>query len=453
MRTGVILLTGVMILLSIPVQIGADDPIPTNDLIIDERWIDIIQEDNRRSLDVTEYIFFNNTGTDTFNGTIYSWIPENAVVRSKCCGNAPDMACRMDEGGAMLCFDMVPSVTQNVLHGRPFEESTFMSYFGQEATISIEGTGQNSSYSDTLLLNVTVGLGQAFGDFPNVTGDGLHLTHNAEQLGVVATIPMDASGMATKLGLIQSINITNNYLSDDTVDLTVTGLPEGWTALFIEEGVVESTSVVSNESKEIILHIQVPTYKIEIQLAYSIGIEGSDDPEAEYLFQKELLYYNDFIEVFAFILEDDKMTVGDNLDLLFSQWHDQYKRMWYTLDGSNVTTGDTISFAVGWENQLDLSFVALAITLIVVFGLIGFLIYRKKYAREDKEVSTKVEEKEAIIDPSSELEEKKRTMLLAIKRLESDYKEGEIPKEVYDELLSQYKKSTIEVMKEIDGFK
>ncbi|MEE9116898.1 MAG: hypothetical protein V3U09_08390, partial [Thermoplasmata archaeon] len=208
MRAAAILFIALLILVTIPIHISADDPIQTNDLIVDERWIDIVQEEDRKTLDVIEYIFFNNTGTGTFNGTIFSWLPDNAIVRSKCCGNAPNMACRMDEGGAMLCFDMLPTGTDNIVHGQPFESSTFMSYFGQEATVVIEGTAQNSSYSDSLFLNVTVGQEQIFGDFPNVTGDGLHLTHNAEQLGVVATIPMDASGMPPRLGLIQSVNIT-----------------------------------------------------------------------------------------------------------------------------------------------------------------------------------------------------------------------------------------------------
>jgi hypothetical protein len=224
MRTVAILFISLLILMTVPVHISADDPLPTNDLVVDERWVDIIQAEDRETLDVVEFIFLNNTGTDTFNGTIYSWLPDEAIVRSKCCGNAPNMACRMDEGGVMLCFDMLPTGIGNIVHGQPFEPDTFMSYFGQDATIVIEGVAQNSSYSDSLFLNVTVGQPQTFGDFPVVTGDGLHLTDNAEQLGVVATIPIDASGMAERLGLIQSINITNISPFNDTVDFEITGL-------------------------------------------------------------------------------------------------------------------------------------------------------------------------------------------------------------------------------------
>lgn len=451
MRTGAILFIALLILTTIPIHTSADDPMPTNDLVVDERWIDIVQAEDRKTLDVTEFIFFNNTGTDTFNGTIFSWLPDNAIVRSKCCGNAPDMACRMDAAGVMLCFDMFSTGIDNIVHGQPFEPDTFMSYFGQEATIVIEGTAQNSSYSDSLFLNVTVGQAQTFGDFPVVTEDGLHLTDNAEQLGVVATIPMDASGMAERLGLIQSINITNISPFNDTVDFEITGLPEGWTAILIENGVVNETSIGSNESKEIILHIQVPTYKIEIQLSYAIPIDGADDPSADYLYRKELIYPNDFIEIFAFILEDDKMTVGDNLDMLFSQWSDQHQREWYAMTGVDLSSNDTISFTLGWKNELDLSLLALVITLVVIVGLIGFLYYRKKHAKEEEAETDRSETLGEVVEPPSELEQKKQTMLLAIQRLKTDFEEGKIPEDVYENLLEKYKKSAVDVMKEIDG--
>jgi hypothetical protein len=451
MRTGAILIIAVLVLVTIPIHTSADDPIPTNGLVVDERWIDVIQEGDRKTLDVVEFIFFNNTGTDTFNGTIYSWLPDDAIIRSKCCGNAPNMACRMDEGGVMLCFDMFPTGTGNNVHGQPFEPSTFMSYFGQEATIVIEGTGQNSTYTDSLFLNVTVGQPQTLGDFPVATGDGLHLTHNAEQLGVVATIPVAADGMPLKLGLIQSINITNNYPSDDTVDFDITGLPEGWTAILISEGIVNETSIGSNESKEIILHMQIPTYKIEIQLAYAIPIEGADEPSAEYLYQKELLYSNDFVEIFAFILEEDKMTVGENLTMLFSQWSVQHNREWYAMTGVDLSSNSIISFTVGWKNEFDWPLLALLITFGIIGGLIVTVLYRKKYARKEEETPEGAESAEEEVEPPSELEQKKQTMLLAIQRLKTDFDEGKIPEDVYENLLEKYKKSAVDVMKEIDG--
>lgn len=451
MRTGAILFIALLILTTIPIHISADDPMPTNDLVVDERWIDIIQKEDRKTLAVTEFIFFNNTGTDTFNGTIFSWLPDNAIVRSECCGNAPDMACRTDQNNSMLCFDMLPTGIEHIVHGQPFEPETFMSYFGQEATIVIEGTAQNSSYSDSLFLNLTVGQAQTFGDFPVVTGDGLHLTDNAEQLGVVATIPIDGSGMAERLGLIQSINITNNSPFNDTVDLEITGLPEGWTAILIENGVVNETSIGSNKSKEIILHIQVPTYKIEIQLAYAIPIDGADDPSADYLYHKELIYPNDFIEIFAFILEDDKITVGDNLDYLFSRWSVLHQRERHVMIGVDLSPNDTISFTLGWKNEFDFALLALIITLVVIGSLIGYMFYRKKFAREEKETSEGAEDTEEVVGPPSELEQKKQTMLLAIQRLKTDFEEGKIPEDVYENLLEKYKKSAVDVMKEIDG--
>jgi hypothetical protein len=361
------------------------------------------------------------------------------------------MACRMDEGGTMLCFDVL-TFDQNIRYGVPFEPSVFMSYYGQKATVQVNGSAQNTSYSDTLFLNVTLGQGQILGDFPEVTTDGLHITSNAEQLGVVAALPFDASGMPQRLGLIQDINITNISPSNDTVDLEVSGLLEGWTAIFLDNGVpVESVSILSNESKEIKLHIQTPTYKIEVQLSYSIPIEGADDLEGEYLYQKELLYENSYVEVFAFLLPDDDATSTD-ISLIFTEWRDNDQRMLFIFHGTNLSVSDMFSLTVSWENPLDLSWLALVIALLVVVGLIGFMLYKKRKRAGDEEVVSAEEAKPVEVASSpADLEDKKQTILRAIRRLKADYEGGNVPKEVYEDLLAKYKNSAIDIMKKIDG--
>lgn len=453
MRTGVCLLVILLISMSLPATSTADNgyQIPTNDIRIDEHWMDIFQSDDRSELEVIEYIFYNNTGNDIFNGSLYSWIPDGALIRSTCCGNAPDMGCRLLEGGQMLCFDF-HYYNSNIVYGVPYDSYSFLSYFGQTEQLSIVANSQNFTFSDTLFMNFTIGQGQVDGDFPAVTGQGVHVTTNTEQFGAVAQIPI-GGGMAEKLGVLLTLKITNLMPDNDTVELDLLGLPDGWSGVFIHDGaVLRNVSVPVNESEEILLHMQVPSYILEVQLDYFIPLEGKDDAEAQYFYEKEILYEHDFLEVFAFLLEDDDLTVNENLfELASAQWNNDYRRMWHSYGVVGLGPGERISLTIEWENKVDYSQYLLVAVIAILIVVIGFLFARRRRsAGPEKGVESKpmVEETEEVIPDN--LEEKKRKILLAIKRLEKDHKDGIIPDDVYDELSAQYKKSAIAVMKEME---
>jgi hypothetical protein len=83
-----------------------------------------------------------------------------------------------------------------------------------------------------------------------------------------------------------------------------------------------------------------------------------------------------------------------------------------------------------------------------------YLELKEKYKQKFKDMesnkngSSKNSEKRI-----EELTYKKKTMLKTISQLESDYKNGEIPKELYDELSSGYKKEAVNILKELDQLK
>ncbi|UCD92074.1 MAG: hypothetical protein JSV43_07555 [Methanobacteriota archaeon] len=425
-----------------------DPPISTEALTVDHRWIDIFQSDDRGSLEVIEYIFYNNTGTDTFNGTVYAWVPTGADVISTCCGNAPNMACRMKEGGYMLCFDM-EHLDENIVHGVPFEPSTFMSYFEQSATITISGTSQN--YSDSSSIEVTVGRESTLGTYPEITGEGIHITTRAVELGALATIQ---AGMPEKLAIIQPVlNVTNNATTNETVELEISGLPEGWNGLFLNEtgNTVDNVTVLSNESRILYLHMQVPSYILEVQLNYFLSVEGYDEPNGSFVFGKEFLYDNGFIESYVLILPDDNLTTSGGLRIITNEWSEADERMWFVVVGTDIEAGESATMTILWESPLDLALIALVAVVIVLSILIVFLLMRKKGMIGPK-VEKEEDEPEVKAKPDKELslEEKKRTLLLAMKRLKKDHEEGRVPDDVYEELHANYKKSAIEVLKQID---
>jgi len=79
---------------------------------------------------------------------------------------------------------------------------------------------------------------------------------------------------------------------------------------------------------------------------------------------------------------------------------------------------------------------------------------RSRYEEELAEVDKKLEEMgEEVLSELAELTEKKKKMLLAIKKLKSEYESGQVPQELYEELLTNYKRKAIELMKEIDKLK
>jgi len=61
--------------------------IDTQGLEIDVYAMNMEQAANYLGLDITERIYFNNTGTSPFNGTMYSWLPQSALVFSSICTN------------------------------------------------------------------------------------------------------------------------------------------------------------------------------------------------------------------------------------------------------------------------------------------------------------------------------------------------------------------------------
>jgi len=363
------------------------------------------------------------------------------------------MACRMLEAGSMLCFG-VQRYTDNIVYGEPFESHSFLSYFNQTAQISIVGNSQNFSYSDTLDLDVTLGQPTISGEFPNVTGEGIHITSNATQLGVQAVV--DIGGMPERLGLIQFLNVTNLGTDNDTIEIDLQGLPEDWSGVFIYGGaIVKNISVPVNESREVLLHVQMPSYMLEVQLNYFIPMKGADEPKAEYLFEKEMLYPNDLVEVFVFLLRDDDLVLEENLfQLTDPVWHPTYELMWHRAGVLNLGPSERIGLTVSWENPTDYSLIALGVFAAVLASLIVFLVIRRKRAVVPKKELGEEHEAEIPAKPvPTDLEGKKKQILLAIKRLNEDFEAGNVPEDVYNDLVAQYKKSAIEVMKEIDGGK
>lgn len=451
MRIGILFPALAFFLLSFPLATtaGDQDSISTGSLTVDERWIDILQSESHESLSVVEHIFFNNTGLNHFNGTIYAWLPRDAVVSSSCCGNAMDMACRLRDVGMMTCFK-IHHTDENIVSGVPFNTSTFLSYFLERGSLTITGRSQNHSYSDSLKIDITLGKGTVWSEYPPVYGEGINLTTNVEEVGVLAeTLP----NQPERLAVLQPINVTNNGSGNDTIELEISGLPKGWSGFFLIDGKKgQNVSVPSKESRLVLLHLQIPSYIMEIQLEYKIPLKNSRVLRGEYFYEKEFLYNNSAFELYAFLLKGDDLTFDTNLKLVHSQWLEEDERMWYIVDGTNFQAGDATSIKITWENKVDYSSLVLVVAVLVFTGVLVFLFLWRKTRGRARGVEKEELKAEGVYD-LSELEARKQKMLMAIRRLKQDFEAGKLPEDVYEELLARYKRNAIEIMKKIDGRK
>jgi hypothetical protein len=524
MRSRILLFAIVIAIMTtaVPVDntISQGPTVPTNDLTIDEQWIYIYQQEDRTTLKVEEYTFFNNTGTSPYNGTIYDWAPRGSIVRSECCGNALDMACRMKDLGYMFCFT-VGKQNDTILYGSPFSSTSFMSYFGQSAKITVGVQSQNYSDSDSLELNVTLGAESEAPQTLGTVGPGVHIESNRTELGVMARVDYN---QPVNLTILQTLNITNNGTGNDTLDLGIQDLPQGWGGSFLDNG-IEVTSVALNvtEDKNITLMLSAPSYLVEVLISYSVNIPATSKDKWESVFEKEVLYDTGGLFTYIYALDDTNLTVSDNLNLHISTGIENYT--FHVVTSHDLPQGSTMSLAISWDIESDLSWLVLAaiIAAVLLLGGLALLSKRKREAREaakageekgkakgakkkskpkaskaaDASVKTdlgdlmkqresvrealgkldsdhksglipggtyiamkkKLEKKEHDIDARIEdsnkggvdaLEEEKRKLLKAIKNLEKDHESGNISKEVYNELHSEYKRSTIEIIKEID---
>ena len=71
------------------------DGIDTHELTIDVYAVDMEQSTNNTAFDITERIYFNNSGSSPFTGTLYSWLSPMAQVSSAVCSSTSTMIVRV----------------------------------------------------------------------------------------------------------------------------------------------------------------------------------------------------------------------------------------------------------------------------------------------------------------------------------------------------------------------
>jgi hypothetical protein len=387
MRRFVALLLVIIMLLGVghsPESGTGDGPsIPTNGLKVEERFIYVYQNDDRTTFQVDELIFFNNSGTSTYNGTTYSWIPEGSNVVADYYGNATDTGCRILGVVDLYCFPLSYQ-DGNIAFGNPFGGSK-LSYFGEKGTVTVNADSQNFSYSDYLALNVTLG-SETEAPNPSVpTGSGIHVMSDSVELGVkVRAMP----GLTANMTLTQTVTVFNNGTQNDTVDLEVLSAPSDWTASFLR-GSQEIASLALNisESKNVTLHLSVPSYLAEVIVTYTTSVPRSSQDYNQLLFDKTFLYDNDRVVFYIYTVEGDNITVSGGINLVHSQWSEENQRTMHVLLGTNVQSGTETMLTIVLEPDQNISWILLAAALLAFLAIVAYALMRKRRKRRTEKAA------------------------------------------------------------------
>jgi hypothetical protein len=417
---------------------------PPSGMVVDLHWIDVLQDDDLKSFDMTETLFFNNTGDEVFNGTVYVWIPLGAVVTASCCGGTPDMACRLEGDGQMACFT-VWQMEDNIVSIAPFSESRALSFYGQTATLNLSVISQaNTTNADFLPLNIEIGGSSVAAGSKNTSASGIHLISENSTVGAVQQF--NTAYPPLVYDYIQKIEVYNNGYESDTFDLGMEGLPIGWEASFVSSGVnITSITIGPSERLEIGLAVNAPAHVAAAFIGYELNLGNGQNEEVVASYSKRFLYDTDAVEYYVFLLEDSTLEEGANVTMTHPPsgedpiWNEPNGRYWYIASSIGLDAGAVSDMKISWVVQNEyLPFVLVAASAGLMISLFAVPMLRKRKAKSKGESASDDGKSKGTSPSESESGSPKESaekvpddagLKSAMKRVEIDLERGLISKE------------------------
>jgi hypothetical protein len=158
-------------------------------------------------------------------------------------------------------------------------------------------------------------------------------------------------------------------------------------------------------------------------------------------------------------LDKDHELEAENINMLF--WGDQTEfpeKDTYFFMSNEYSSAASVTISKIEDPQAEFPFFLILLFIIIAMIIIVLLSSLPKKDRttqdqeekEEAESGVSEEEMEEMEGELEELQTKKEGLLNAIKKLDSDFEEGIIDGDVYNDLKGSYKGKTIEVMKRMD---
>ena len=494
--------------LAMPPNTSAQDPPATEgDLRISGYDADAVRSDDHRSLAVSETYFFNNSGRERFSGNITLWMQPSAFVSTTFCGGVRNQVVRVEVSTQITCFDLT-AVDAEVFTVRPFDAGQYLSYFGENHTLSLNVTTTNTTANGQMRFNATIGPVQTTPG--TATVGNLTLQASSVQFGAMATITW---GPLRNLTLLQDVRIENTGGQDEVVDLALEDLPAGWTGAVRRSGQpVTRVSLAAGANLTVQLNVSAPSHLLHVFLEYTI--QGAETSSGAYALTLQRLFpYNaSYALIFLYTLKEDVVTATGGLETHQDpRWNETFGRYRYTVIGYNLVAGSVPTITITWvPPPFVMPLWAIAALAAIGAALVTYPLWQRRIRRkgtaeeaseaeappeapaarpmnaqelrarrdvlrktierlkgeeeagvlpEDLQSRLKLDAETELADIERRLgmlttaEARKKQILKALRELDRDFKEGKVDKDVYASLKEKYEAEAVKVMRQVDEAK
>jgi len=410
-----ILISSFFVIIFFPTVINGEN-IETSSIHVDEHRFIIYQLDDLKTFEVQELFYINNTRNATFNDSISIWIQNNSIISTHLCNHTLNMACRYNATGDGECFKLDKLNNTNLYSGNPITSENSLSYYGQKEKLSITAFSITDPYLEksTIHLNATIGGKSILRKQNSFHDNGIHITSKNQDIGMQPITDIDTP---YRIMTIENLTIFNNGTNTEVISFAISGLPQDWVAEIWNDTVkLDNISLFPQEFTNLNLIITAPSYIASIYIRYITQI-NLDGDEMKDIFIKQYLYETDLVKYNFYIISNYRVDFSKDLKMVHDEfiWREEYRRYWnYATNNGvqpNYYTRISVNLVKADNNQLNPYYVLLL--CFIVFLLIAILLLRKIGFFKEK---ANFQEKSL-----KELQEQKKKVLSAIKRVEKEY--------------------------------
>ena len=431
------------------ISTGEDVVISDSSIKIDKLTIGIVQKADIKTFKIDQLFYINNTGNDSFNGSFYIWIPDNSNIIAYCCNDTPNMSCRNDEREEMWCFYFNETDDDNIYVGHPISSENKLSYFGQKEsfTITAFSTTNTQLTNDTLQLNATIGGSYISREEESFQGEGIHITSLNQEIEMTPGSYLYKSDPYEYFNItsFDRIRVFNNGSDNETIELNISDLPEGWKAEIWDESLsnkINSISLLPQELANLTLAITAPSYLAQIHVEFTTQT-GIDENETQWTFINKYLYETEVAYYETLSTTDEGFNISKDLHSSHDEplWYEMYGRYWYLASAEKIQPNNesNISFSLkakmpSSDKSTSESYL-IGLLFLIFIAIIVVIILKKKNYFKEKDISQK---KTPPKKRKEDLLKEKKSLQKMIKRTESDLSSGLIDKKTAEKMKNEY---------------
>jgi len=441
----------VAVIALLPFEHAAADPPPTEGaLAIAGYDADAFRSDDHMSLSVSENLFFNNTGSEGFAGNITLWVQPDAYISTRLCGSVRNQVAVVESPLTVRCMDLADGGA-GVYRLRPFEAGASLSYYGETHSFFLNATARNASANGVMRLNATIG---SSGVVPGLAMIG-NLTLRAGDTHLSASASL-TWGPPRNLTLSQAVELENTGTQDETVDLVVQGLPDGWTGRIQSDGQdIGAILLAGGSTATVLLNLSAPSHLVHVFLEYTIPATELPSGQFAATVLKVFPYNTTYVLLFLYALENDVVGVDGGFELHGTKaWDPSADRYRYAVIGFDLPAGSAPTVTVTWvPPPFEIPPWTIAALAVLGAGLVAYPVWQRRRKRRDaSEEAEASEPEERVVRPMTreELRSRRDTLRKTLERLRLDREESGLPEDLHSDLEREARAELVEVDRRLE---